>query len=166
MVLLAIALALLSEHTFQPLAFLATVFMLHDMYAPAWHGVVMAHDGPIWSLAVEWQFYLLLPVLALGLKELARRFNLRGVMLGLLGLVVGGLAIRCLAAVGHYQWGWQDPVLPLLYGFKGKYLEVFAVGMLGALVFTYLIESDRLSPVHRRFLGRWPQLPVLLPLGT
>jgi peptidoglycan/LPS O-acetylase OafA/YrhL len=87
-ILLALALSLLHDHIFQLIPFLATVFMVHDMFASAWWNVVWAHDLALWSLAVEWQFYLLLPLIALGLSALRRRLGTHGVVLGLIGLVV------------------------------------------------------------------------------
>jgi peptidoglycan/LPS O-acetylase OafA/YrhL len=157
-ILLGIALALLHDHTFQIIPYLVTSLMFHDTYAPAWWGVAAAKDAAIWSLAVEWQFYLLLPLIALGLRVLHRRFGMRGVILGLISLVVYGMAIRSLSAIAHYVWGWPDPILPLIYGFKGKYLELFAVGMLGALFYTHQVELKRLSPRIQAFIGYWSLL--------
>ena len=111
-----------------------------------WHGTAFnlssQLDGPLWTLTVEWQFYLLLPLLALGLAKLAGRQSgprqhwRLGVGLGL--LILFGFAERGLAAFLHYGLSYSQPfeitgplgwLLGLLYGAKGKYLEVFAVGM-------------------------------------
>jgi hypothetical protein len=70
-------------------------------------------------------------------------------------LVIYGLSTRILSAVAHYTWGWHDPILPLLYGMKGKYLEVFGSGMLGALFYTHLIEQKKLMINLQKFIGRW-----------
>lgn len=105
-----------------------------------------AINGPYWTLATEWQFYMILPLLAFAIFLLVRRVPLerrmRAVTCCLLGLIACGLGVRLL---GEY---FQDnptttflvprPVLNVVlffvYGQTGKYTEDFAVGMLGALI--------------------------------
>ncbi|GAC1367378.1 MAG: hypothetical protein NVS2B12_32690 [Ktedonobacteraceae bacterium] len=95
-------------------------------------------NGPFWTLAIEWQFYMLLPLIALGfyygIKRVVNSPSRR--LLAVLGccllLITWGLFIRRVGL--HYQ---RNPVsvpalnavLFFLYGAGGKYLENFAVGM-------------------------------------
>jgi len=114
-------------------------------------------NGPYWTLAVEMQFYIILPILALGLLLLVRRvqlpWRLPVVTFCLLGIIVGGLFVRYWGL--YYQ---NDPtatflvprhvlniVLFFTFGSTGKYIEDFAIGMLGALIYIY---SQSLTPDH------------------
>lgn len=143
---------------------------------------VTGPDLPLWSLTVEWQFYLVLPLLALGLRRLAGRGSVRTrtcrLLLGLGAVVAVGLAARGVTAWAHYGLGYDDPaggapgaagvVFALLYGIKGKYLEVFAMGMLASVLYvTYLVQprarAGAVGAVRRSRLARW--LPLLAVLG-
>jgi peptidoglycan/LPS O-acetylase OafA/YrhL len=100
-------------------------------------------NGPFWTLAVEWQFYLLLPLLALGFAALVKRATSPQRrwwwLLGcLLAMIVWGVGTRFL---GRYYTlhptetllvprSLLNIILMLVYGTSGKYLEDFAVGML------------------------------------
>jgi peptidoglycan/LPS O-acetylase OafA/YrhL len=106
-------------------------------------------DSPLWTLAVEWQFYLLLPVLALGLKWLAERKDgqarLRFLAMGLGGVVLFGLLSRVLVGWLYYHTGQLPQNVPgglgilviILFGTSGRFLEVFALGMAASLVRTW-----------------------------
>jgi peptidoglycan/LPS O-acetylase OafA/YrhL len=109
-----------------------------------------AINGPYWTLATEWQFYMLLPLLACAILLLVRRVALErrlcAVTCCLLGLIVCGLGVRFLGAYlqAHPQRTWLVPravlnvVLFFAYGQTGKYTEDFAVGMLCALLYIAL----------------------------
>ncbi|HEY7347887.1 MAG TPA: acyltransferase [Ktedonobacterales bacterium] len=139
--------------------------LLFDMRSDSFSAITQI-NAPFWTLAVEWQFYLLLPWLALALAKLAgarasRRFFLR-LALGLVGLVILGLAIRVAAAIIHYDWGEVDPInapgligfaMKLLYGIKGKYLELFALGMGTSVFYVWAVERGNLSIRRGAALG-------------
>ena len=130
--------------------------LLYDWYPRAF-SVLIAVNPPFWTLTIEWQFYLVLPLLALALRRLAAqrqgRDRAKRLALGLLALVVTGLGLRLLAAMAHYAAGWPDasaPALPqlgyaLAYGVKGKYLEVFALGMGASLLYVWGVEQGHLQ---------------------
>lgn len=119
-------------------------------------------NGPYWTLATEWQFYMILPLLALGILLLVRRVRierrLRAVTFCLLGIIAGGLGVRFL---GEYFQGNPSAtflvprsvlnvILFFVYGQTGKYTEDFAVGMLGALIYVY---AQSLPQDHRFVRG-------------
>jgi Predicted acyltransferases len=149
LVLLAHREYLQSDHLKQLLLFL-TFFM------DARKSTFQQLNGPFWTLAVEWQFYMLLPLLALGMRWIVQRGSLQRRLLVLLlclsGLLLWGLLTR--------WWGdsWERgpqrvPLLParvheillfFLYGQSGKYLEDFALGMIICVFYTLV----RYKPEH------------------
>jgi len=130
------------------------LFLIFFMDAPA---TFMKINGPYWTLAIEWQFYLLLPWLALGIGLIVRRI---GGATRRRAWVLAALLL-CVIAWGIYSRYWgpyllQHPTqtfliprpilnVPLffLYGDAGKYLEDFAVGMLVSLCY---VLATRQSP--------------------
>lgn len=136
-----------------------TLLLLFDLQQRSWD-FVMQWDTPLWSLAVEWQFYLVLPWLALGLRFVHRRGGMRWVVAGLLVLMGYGLLVRSLAAATFYHWGYANvlvvpqpagTLLTLTYGMYGKFLEVFALGMLASL--GYVAATTYQAEISRRGIG-------------
>lgn len=116
-------------------------------------------NGPFWTLAIEWQFYMLLPFIALGFLLVARRLISASPARRLLAmciccgvLITWGLWIRYIG--GHFVPAHAAPLLRVpmlfLYGMQGKYLENFAVGMTICLCYTYAQ-----NPRHGTRLKMW-----------
>ncbi len=166
--------------------FLIVLFMVPESFQPAnWHNVWMfitfrndfseSYQMPIpvfWTLAIEFQFYLLLPPIMWLIRPLVRRGALarRVLMLTLclLGLLGWGLLTR--------YWGLfiaDTPKLdyllphttfvaikPYIYGKAGKYFDVFAIGMLICMVYTYLHHAP--SAEHLKTLVRRLSPPLFV----
>jgi peptidoglycan/LPS O-acetylase OafA/YrhL len=101
-------------------------------------------DGPFWTLAIEWQFYMLLPLIAFCFSLLVRRFaasplqRLKVTLLCCLGVIAWGMIIRGLGLT-YQRHPNMNLLLPhavlnvlffFLFGIQGKYLEIFALGMI------------------------------------
>ncbi len=151
---------LLTPDALAPLFLMA--LLLHNLRADA-AGIVAAINGPLWSLAVEWQFYLLLPWIADGLAKMvgprgARRFAPM-LALGLVLMSIVGLGGRVAVAIAHYAGGYHTVFdVPGLAGIalrllNDKYLEVFALGMATSILYVLLVEQQRLSPRQRMLFG-------------
>ena len=111
-------------------------------------------NGPFWTLATEWQYYMLLPFLALCIRWIVQRGPSQKrawVLIGcLLTVIIWGLATRYWGR--SYDLHPSQPLLlprPLhnvamffLYGMSGKYLEDFAVGM---LISVFYVLSQNVS---------------------
>jgi peptidoglycan/LPS O-acetylase OafA/YrhL len=92
-----------------PSGIISHLLLLHDL-SPEWVGQI---NGPLWSVAVEWQIYFLMPFLLL---PLWRRF-------GGLPVVLGAIVVMTIASLaGFAQWA-----CPWLLG-------LFAAGMLAAQI--------------------------------
>lgn len=132
-------------------------------------------NAPFWTLAIEWQFYMLLPLLVLGMRWLIWRLaaprRLPAVICCLLAVMAWGLFSRYFGNYYVAQHPTETFLLPrsvfnvllaLIYGVSGKYLEDFGVGMLLALCFVYARHpsvSPRVANILRTF-G-----PALLGVG-
>lgn len=80
----ALAVAVHAPHQFPIAAFVNHLTFLHG-FSPV---DVVSLNGPMWTMAVDAQFYLLLPVVALGLAELARNASRRSAI----GIIVVAIA--------------------------------------------------------------------------
>ena len=120
------------------------------------------YDGTFWTMAVEAQFYVLLPLMALIVAWVCHgRRSAWRIAGGVALLVAGALTIRLvdtrLMAAMPVNTGFADSPQGVLVlatmGMQGKYLEVFAVGMFCALLYVLTIER-RVLPARRvRQLG-------------
>ncbi len=133
-------------------------------------------NGPYWTLATEWQFYMILPLLSLLfvvlLKWVPIRRKLPALIVCLLGVIVWGLAVR------HWGLDYLDHtnrsflffppsvvnvLMFFLFGITGKYTEDFAVGMLLAALFIYAQHPS----TSESFTRNWQRLsPWLWRLGA
>ena len=131
-------------------------------------------NGVFWTLAIEFQFYLLLPIIAwvFGLIVCRGSINWRVAKLSscLLVMIAWGLLTR--------YWGLylstttkldfliphqiSLALKPLIYGDQGKDLEVFAIGMLVCTLYTYMqyTPSAQAWSMRMRYLS-----PLLLIIG-
>ncbi len=126
-------------------------------------------NGPFWTLAVEWQFYLLLPWLALAFSWVVRHGKLkqRVIMLTacLFIMMAWGVGTRYVGLyftnnptqsvlVSRPVLNW---VLFFTYGTNGKFLEDFAVGMLIAALYIYSRQAakDHLLSQYLRRASWW-----------
>ncbi|HEY4033413.1 MAG TPA: acyltransferase [Ktedonobacteraceae bacterium] len=131
-------------------------------------------DGVFWTLAIEVQFYLILPILVwlfgLIVCRGSTNWHMFKLTFCLLLMTAWGLLTR--------YWGFyladtakldfliphriSVALKPLIYGDQGKYLEVFAIGMLMCALYTYMQNA----PSAQYWSMRMRQLsPLLLTVG-
>ncbi len=147
---LALIIVFFQPHYLQP-AYWKQLFLFVTMFMDSSPQTFRQLNGPFWTLAVEWQFYMLMPLLMFGFFCVVRRFQalpkqrLFLVLACCLTLILYGLTIRYIGiyAVRHPEQTFHLPALVrkialmLLYGMTGKYLENFALGMLICTCYTY-----------------------------
>lgn len=142
-------------------AAIVTALLLHNMDTAATN-LVGQLNAPLWTLAIEWQFYLIMPWLARGIARLgAGRVGRLWHSLAL--VVLFGFGTSVLAMVVRHASGQAQPedapgalglVVRLLYGVQGRYLEEFALGMGLAILYVAIIEPGRIPlPLRRRIVG-------------
>jgi peptidoglycan/LPS O-acetylase OafA/YrhL len=109
----------------------------------------------------------MLPILAWGLSRLGTR---RRVIYALLLLVIFGLVLRSFAAWVHYSDGIEDPadapgllglVSSILFGIRGKFIEIFALGMLASMFYVWAIEERHWTHIQARKLA-YALMPVCI----
>lgn len=159
---------------------LKEVFLFLTLFMDAFQITYKQINGPFWTLAVEWQFYLLLPILALLIGLFVRHGSfwqrLSVLLLCLLALIGWGIFSRYegMYLIAHPTETVVLPrkvinaILPFVYGasgngLHGKFLEDFAVGMLISTGYTIA----RLQPGDSIFnkVLRWLS-PFLLIIGV
>lgn len=137
-------------------------------------------NAPFWTLAIEWQYYLILPLLVLGMRLVVWRsrqqYRLPATMACILALIAWGVFTRYIGNyfVDHHPTATMlvprsvlNVFLFIAYGVSGKYLEDFGVGMLLSLCFIYAQHpstSPRLRTVLHR-LSPWLWISGLLCLS-
>jgi peptidoglycan/LPS O-acetylase OafA/YrhL len=166
--LVILALLPTSEHT-APLGIgtiVTQVLMIHDMF-PIFNRDL---EGPFWTLAVEVQFYLLLPLLAGLLAKFVGNsrswVRLLGGLLMLLALALGLRALDMALAdqlPANGDGGFLASFVYATMGTQGKFLEVFALGMLCGVIFVITVEMGGLSLPQQR---RCARLLLLLALAV
>lgn len=117
-------------------------------------------NAPFWTLAIEWQYYMLLPVLVLSMRLLVWRvkqaYRLPLTIVCIVVLIAWGVFTRY---VGLYFTAHPsetflvsrsvlNSILFVIYGVSGKYYEDFGVGMLLSLCFVYA-QHPSISPKIR-----------------
>jgi peptidoglycan/LPS O-acetylase OafA/YrhL len=137
---------------------LAHVVFLHDNF-PEFNQSI---EGPFWTLALEAQFYLALPLFAWGIaKIVASTRSAARLTLAVCGLLFAVLGLRALDAFAQsrlrflHGFAYSAVFVPtrLTQGFQGKFLEVFALGMLCAVCYLVLVEERRISATVVRGVG-------------
>ncbi|HLI09793.1 MAG TPA: acyltransferase [Ktedonobacteraceae bacterium] len=125
------------------------------------HATYKQLNAPFWTLAIEWQFYMLLPLLMLAMRLLVWRIKqnsrLPATFACILALIVWGLFSRYIGnylMYAHPTATWLVPrpvlngILFFTYGQSGKYFEDFGVGMLLALCFVYAQHPSTLPAIR------------------
>jgi peptidoglycan/LPS O-acetylase OafA/YrhL len=137
-------------------------------------------NGPFWTLATEWQFYMLLPLIAWGFSAIVKRLatspqqRLLSVLCCCSALIVWGLGIKSLGLHFQDHPALAIPVVRWLlnlflfvgFGIQGKYLEVFACGMIVCTCFTFAQDPECGRDFKARLvhLSNWLWVPGILIL--
>jgi peptidoglycan/LPS O-acetylase OafA/YrhL len=150
---------------------LGDLFMFLILFMDSSPTAFKAINGPFWTLAVEWQFYLLLPLLAFGIALLVRRLRSPQGRLVLLALCLGAVMIWGIATryIGVHltlhpsqtyhlphtviKWGLFFFYGVPTSGLHGKYLEDFAIGMLISALYIFGQQAGSNS-IFKRFFSR------------
>jgi peptidoglycan/LPS O-acetylase OafA/YrhL len=148
--------------------FFTHVIFIHDAFPPFAQDI----EGPLWTLAVEVQFYLALPLLALILAHIVGPARSLGrLTAGIGGIILCALALRTIdgLVMAHLlSWSTVFQTIGQIYvlvtmGTLGKFLEVFAVGMLCAVLYVATVE-DKLLTIAQQQLAAWFMLVAAIVL--
>ena len=124
-------------------------------FTMAYHNSSGFINGPYWTLAIEFQYYLLLPLIAIGilcLTRLARPERRVWIVVGsLIAMIIWGLLTAAFGGYFESHPGetflvprpFLNVILFVIYGDQSKFLEDFAVGMLIAVGYLYVVNSPK-----------------------
>ncbi len=132
------------------------IFFLMDSSTSTFHFL----NGPYWTLAVEWQFYLFLPIIAVGFRTVVRRFRAEyrlsaiiGCLLALIGWGLFSSYTGELLLSGRIHFPvprlLERMYVALTYGMVSKFLEVFAIGMLISVIYLYCTKEGKERLIKR-----------------
>lgn len=154
-----VALKLLVRHVpFSPGDVAAHIVLVNDSF-PQFN---RDYNGPFWTLAVEAQFYVLLPLMALLVARVCgRQRSPSRIAGGILVLIALALVLRLIDTLVIASLPASQAIITspggifvlATFGMQGKYLEVFAVGMLCALLYVLSVERKMLTTRQIRLLG-------------
>lgn len=160
------------------LLYLSPIYLQADHRSQLWLFITFRMDlpqtyqqlnTPFWTLAIEFQFYMLLPLLAWLMGRIVRWGSLKLRMFKLtcclLVMFTWGLLTRCwgFKIADTHRWDFlishsiAEALRPYIFGTVGKFFELFALGMLVCMIYVYLQHASatkkgrtivrRLSPV-------------------
>jgi peptidoglycan/LPS O-acetylase OafA/YrhL len=114
--------------------------LLHMVLLHNWTDATrLSINGPYWTMAVEAQFYLLLPALAAALVALHRRGRPK-LLLAFAAVVASASPLEHLGVLGLSRFApWVRPHLAMLE--TVSFLSVFAAGMLASLLYVVITEG-------------------------
>ncbi len=123
-------------------------------------------NGPFWTLAIEAQFYILLPLLAWAMSSIVCRGSMRRRVTWLTICVCGVIAWGFFSRYWGLHWGALYPkiptfpfllppsfaaaIKPYIFGTDGKYFEEFGIGMLICVAYVYSQNTPPDAPWNKR----------------
>jgi len=163
--------------------YLAPEYLQHDHWPQVWLFLSLQMDvpltyqqinAPFWTLAIEFQFYIFLPLIAWLMGRIVRGGTIHQrhlkLTLCIVGLFLWGMLTRywgvMIAPTSKMDFllphNISDALLPYLYGTRGKFYDAFAIGMFISTSYAYLQGS----PLHEHVRQIPQQLsPWLFVLG-
>jgi len=174
---------LLFQRQYLQLAYWQHLLLFVTMFMDSTPQTFREINGPFWTLAIEWQFYMVMPLLMFGFYGVVRKLQgspkrrLLAVLSCCMAVILYGLFIRYVGiySAKHPEQTFFLPVqvrniaLFFLYGMTGKYLENFAMGMIICTCYIYAQDPEhgvRLKEVLFRN-SRWlRRLGLVLLLFT